>query len=165
MLLAACSSAPEDELNAPPAPAEAPEPASVTYHHDPRPECTGTPEAWDAAASAFALWQDFGIRMVESDATGVAVCLRDGEYWGWRSGSVAGNQMDLRTDIDQPSSHRVLWAIAAHEMGHVVLQTSEHSGDQGEGLTRLRVCPTCEGFTASDIAWVESFGLVHEYAH
>ncbi len=69
-------------------------------------------------------------------------------------------RMDVRTDIDQPGRHRVLWAIAAHEMGHVVLSTNAHSGSRGEGLTRERACSACEGFTASDIEWIESFGLV-----
>ena len=141
----------------------------VTYFLDPRPECSPiVPGSWEATADAFSAWQEFGVELVESEAPvaaspdTVAVCLRDGEFWSWRYGATAwsptaGMGMDLRTDIDQPGRHRVLWAIAAHEMLHVVLSTNEHA--QEPGLTGLRVCPTCQGFTATDIEWVESFGL------
>lgn len=169
--LGACDqpSEPEPQDLAEPAPA-APSPPYrlVTFVQDP--SCAPGSEAqWSAVASAFAAWQSFGVELVESatplspSPDAVSVCLHDGEFWSWRYGATAwsedGMRMDLRTDIDQPDRHRVLWAIAAHEMLHVVLATNEHSGTQGDGLTRTRACSACSGFTPADIAWVESRGL------
>lgn len=145
----------------------------VTYYLDPWPECASTaPGQWEAVGDAFSAWQVFGVEVVESDAPVaaspdvVAVCLRDGEFWSWRSGATVwsaadGMRMDLRIDIDQPDRHRLLWAIAAHEMGHVVLATNRHSPERG-GLLSQYTCSACEGFTAGDVEWLESFGVAWE---
>lgn len=141
----------------------------VTYFLAPEPGCAPEPDTWEAAASAFAAWQAFGVEVVESSEPvapspdAVAVCFHDGPYWTWHVASVAwseaGMRMDLRADMDQAGRHSVLWALAAHELGHVVLATNAHSPESG-GLLSTYACSGCQDFTQGDVAWVESHGLV-----
>ena len=162
LLLPACAGSDPDRAELEPEQSE----HVVTYHLDPRAECAPADGDWEAVGAAFSAWQAFGVVVLESESPAqgsVAVCIRAGEFWGWRYGATSnadGWRMDLRADIDQPGSHRVLWSIAAHEMLHVVLATNEHSPERG--LTAIRVCPDCAGFTDDDVAWVESFGLAYD---
>jgi hypothetical protein len=165
VLLSACAGSDPDLT--PREPEEEQDGHVVTYHLDTRDECAPADGQWEAVGAAFSAWQAFGVELVESESpapSSVAVCIRPGEFWGWRYGATVsspdGVRMDLRADIDQPGSHRVLWSIAAHEILHVVLATNEHS--PARGLTGIRVCSDCDGFTADDVAWVQSFGLAYE---
>lgn len=149
--------APEPPAYAVDVPVAAP---SATYYIDPT--CAaGTDELEACVAEGFALWQDFDVRVIESDGPApgaVRVCFGD-EGHGDRIGSASWNDQHnhdgiwFRVGDYDPAQYA---RVAAHEMGHIVMSSPEHLPEGERGIMASTVDYQTDDWSPADVELIES---------
>lgn len=124
-------------------------PQTMAYYFAEGDGCHASDMARERISAGFALWQDFGIELVETDAESqdlysVRVCVTDvALYAGYATWSEVRANIDIDTlyapegpvetgRATHPEQEMI--TIAAHEMGHVATRTNAHLKGDHHGI-------------------------------
>jgi hypothetical protein len=129
---------------------------AVEYYFDP--SCQADPQLIDLAGEGFTLWQDFGVEVVEVSGSApgaVAVCLRDPspDFAGRTTSTDEGWRIQIAHSRNgEPWRNYV--QVAAHELGHVLLDNFRHLPREDTGIMAWTVGNQTDYWSDADIAFI-----------